>query len=145
MATAFDVAHYILKKHGPMSAMKLQKLVYYSQVWSLVWDDSPIFENPIQAWANGPVVPDLYRVHRGEFQVDKDTFAAHAKGTLTDVQIDTTNLVLKFYGDKSMQWLSDQTHAEAPWKNARKGLADGERGRRVITQEAMAEYYSSLS
>ena len=31
MANVFDVAAYILKKHGPMTAMKLQKLVYYSQ------------------------------------------------------------------------------------------------------------------
>ena len=30
-----DVAAYILKKQGEMSAMKLQKLVYYSQAWSL--------------------------------------------------------------------------------------------------------------
>jgi uncharacterized phage-associated protein len=145
MATAFDVALYILEKHGPMSAMKLQKLVFYSQAWSLVWDDSPIFENAIQAWANGPVVPDLYNVHRGKFQVDKNTFAAHANGTLTNEQKDTIDTVLKAYGDKSMQWLSDQTHAEAPWKNARTGLADGERGEEVITHEAIAEYYSALN
>jgi uncharacterized phage-associated protein len=31
MATAHDVAAYILKKWGKMTAMKLQKLVYYSQ------------------------------------------------------------------------------------------------------------------
>ena len=37
--TVFDVANYILNKQGSMSAMKLQKLVYYSQAWSLVWDD----------------------------------------------------------------------------------------------------------
>lgn len=42
MATAFDVAQYILSKYGSMSAMKLQKLVFYSQAWSLVWDDAPM-------------------------------------------------------------------------------------------------------
>lgn len=44
MANVFDTAKYILEQSGPMSAMKLQKLCYYSQVWSLVWDDSPLFE-----------------------------------------------------------------------------------------------------
>ena len=34
----FDVAAYILEKIGSMTTMKLQKLVYYSQAWSLVWD-----------------------------------------------------------------------------------------------------------
>ena len=33
----FDVASYILKKQGIMTAMKLQKLFHYSQCWSLVW------------------------------------------------------------------------------------------------------------
>lgn len=144
MVTAFDVAQYILSKYGSMSAMKLQKLVFYSQAWSLVWDDTPIFGNKIEAWANGPVVRDLYDAHRGMFQVDKNTFAALAKGELSVEQKDTIDTVLGSYGDKSPQWLSDQTHAEAPWKIAREGLADGERGEREITLDSMAEFYSSL-
>ena len=36
---AIDVADYILQEHGAMSAMKLQKLVYYAQAWHLVWED----------------------------------------------------------------------------------------------------------
>lgn len=144
MATAFDVAQYILGKCGPMSVMKLQKLVFYSQAWSLVWDDVPIFDNKIEAWANGPVVRDLYDVHRGMFQVDKSTFEALAKGELSAEQIETIDTVLSSYGSKSPQWLSDQTHAEKPWKAAREGLADGERGEREITLDSMAEFYSSL-
>ncbi len=42
MATVFDVAAYILENTGSISTMKLQKLCYYSQAWSLVWDDKPI-------------------------------------------------------------------------------------------------------
>lgn len=52
--------------------------------------------------------------------------------------------VLKFYGDKSPFWLSELTHREQPWIDARRGLAPGERGRAEITHAAMAEYYSSL-
>ncbi len=47
MARAVDVATYILDREGEMSAMKLQKLVYYSQAWSLVWDDRPLFDDRI--------------------------------------------------------------------------------------------------
>lgn len=74
--TVFDVAQYILKCKGTMSAMKLQKLVYYSQVWSLVWDDKPLFNNKIEAWANGPVVKILYNAHKGQFQVSRKTFSS---------------------------------------------------------------------
>ena len=37
MASVYDVAAYILEKQGAMTTWKLQKLVYYSQAWSLVW------------------------------------------------------------------------------------------------------------
>ena len=52
-----------------MTALKLQKLVYYAQAWSLVWDEEPLFPDPIEAWANGPVVYELYKRHRGIFKV----------------------------------------------------------------------------
>jgi uncharacterized phage-associated protein len=39
MAHAQDVAQFILERRGEMTAWKLQKLVYYSQAWSLVWDE----------------------------------------------------------------------------------------------------------
>ena len=43
MASVFDVAKYILHKLGTVTTWKLQKLVYYCQAWSLVWDDEPLF------------------------------------------------------------------------------------------------------
>jgi len=42
------------------------------------------------------------------------------------------------------QWLSDLTHQEDPWCNARAGIPDGERGSQEIRHAAMAEYYGSL-
>ncbi|TSA02153.1 MAG: DUF4065 domain-containing protein [Nitrospiraceae bacterium] len=141
MTSVHDVAAYILKKSGPMTAMKLEKLVYYCQAWSLVWDEKPLFRERIEAWANGPVVPKLYDKHRGRFQIsswDGDPT------TLTTKQKETIDGVLGFYGDRSSQWLSDLTHQEAPWRDARAGLSPGERSGREISHAAMAEYYGSL-
>jgi uncharacterized phage-associated protein len=142
VANVFDVAAYILTKRNAMTAMKLQKLVYYSQAWSLVWDDAPLFTERIEAWANGPVVRELYEAHRGLFRVQEigpgnpEAISAEPRGTI--------DAVLKFYGDKPSQWLSDLTHQEAPWLNARKGFAPGAYCDREITHAAMAEYYSAL-
>ena len=69
MPTVFDTAEYILKKCGPMSATKLQKLCYYCQAWSLVWDEEPLFHENIEAWINGPVIPVLYQKHKGIFKI----------------------------------------------------------------------------
>jgi uncharacterized phage-associated protein len=142
MATVYDVAAYILSKLGSMPAMKLQKLVYYSQAWALVWDERPLFTNRIEAWANGPVVRDLYEIHRGQFQVTN--LGKGDPAALSESESETVDSVLKFYGDKDGQWLSDLTHREAPWKNAREGLMPGEYGDQEISHAALAEYYGSL-
>lgn len=142
--TVFDVANYIVKKIGPVSAMKLQKLVYYAQAWSLVWDDAPLFANRIEAWANGPVCRDLYEKHRGIYQISTETISPYSHRELSPLQAETVDEVLRAYGAKSAQWLSDQTHSEEPWIKARAGLRDGERGANVISHESMADYYLGL-
>lgn len=141
MVSVNDVAAYIVNRLGTMTAMKLEKLVYYCQAWSLVWDEGPIFRERIQAWAAGPVVPALYYHHRGQYEITE------WKGnpeTLSQQQRDTVEAVLKFYGTRNSQWLSDLTHHEDPWIKARAGLAPLERGNREITHASMYEYYSSL-
>jgi uncharacterized phage-associated protein len=142
--TVFDVAKYILKKKGSMSSMKLQKLVYYSQAWSLVWDDEPLFSSRIEAWTNGPVICDLYEKHKGLFKIGSAHIEPFADGCLTPLQEETIDVVLKAYGDKSAHWLSNQTHSEVPWIVARAGLSDRERGESEITLDSMAEYYGTL-
>ena len=142
MASVHDVASYILRRWGAMTAMKLQKLVYYAQAWGLVWDEEPLFPERIEAWANGPVVRELYDVHRGQFRVSENVLGN--ADTLSDDQIGTVEGILHFYGKMSSQQLSDLTHREDPWRDARKGLEPGERGHREITHESMAEYYGSL-
>jgi uncharacterized phage-associated protein len=142
MATAHDVAAYILRNLDGMSAMKLQKLVYYSQAWHLVWADNALFPDKVEAWANGPVVPALYKHHRGSFTVK--CWSPGDAGRLSQEERASVDAVLSFYGEKDAFWLSELTHREAPWKDAREGLAPGERGSREITKAAMAEYYASL-
>jgi uncharacterized phage-associated protein len=141
--TVFDVAAYILNKLGSISAMKLQKLVYYCQAWSLVWDERPLFSERIEAWTNGPVVPELFAFHRGQFIVDEIPIGN--VDNLNSTQKETIDAVLDFYGDKPAQWLIDLAHSEKPWQNARKGLSETESGNREISIEAIADYYSSLS
>ena len=144
MANVFDVAKYILEKKGEMTAMKLQKLVYYSQAWHAVWEETPLFEDPIQAWVNGPVAPSLYDLHRGKFFVNVSDIPCDLTTFLTDFEKENIDRVLSFYGDKSSQWLSDLTHSEEPWIAAREGLAPNDRGNREISVSSMAEYYEAL-
>jgi len=147
MANVLDVAAYILAERGPMTAMKLQKLVYYSQAWHLVWDEEPLFEARIEAWANGPVVPDLYRQHRQRWNLERGEKLGGDPSKLTDSEAETIDIVLRAYGDKPAHWLSELTHREAPWREARTraGLHDGQRGNAPITPQSMIEYYDGLT
>ena len=140
--SAHDVAKYILKKAGGMTTMKLQKLLYYCQAWSLVWDEAPLFKEEIEAWANGPIVPVIYQSHKGLFNVDSWKKGSIEK--LNKTQKETIDKVLDFYNKKTAQWLSELTHKESPWKDARKGLFPGQRGSAKISHASMVEYYSGL-
>jgi uncharacterized phage-associated protein len=137
MPSVLDVAAYILKQHGPMTAMKLQKLVYYSQAWSIAWDDEAIFPEEIEAWKDGPVVRKLWDAHRGQYRVE--SIGGGSPDRLSAPQKETVDAVLKFYGEKSAQWLSDLTHLESPWKNAwNQGQSS------IISKTVLGEYYSSI-
>lgn len=145
MAKIRDVAAYILAKAGPMSAFKLQKLCYYSQAWSLVWDDKPLFDARIEAWANGPVAPSLYAVHKGMYVIHPGQLGGRAAALTGDEQ-ETVDVVLSSYGDLSGQQLSDLTHAEEPWlkARARAGLGPMDRGDAEITHEDMYLFYEAV-
>jgi uncharacterized phage-associated protein len=137
MASVYDVAAFILGRLGQVGAMKLQKLVYYSQAWSLVWDDQPLFSETIEAWDKGPVVSELYA---------RTPFIKHVGGDalkLSEGQRATVSAVLDFYGDRSGAWLSELTHREPPWLEAR-AAANGVRNP-VIAPSAMREFFSTYS
>lgn len=142
MANVFDVARYILHQKGPMTTMKLQKLVYYCQAWSLVWDEKPLFTEEIQAWASGPVVRELYDIHKGSFVISD--IPQGDMSNLKPEEKETIDAVLGAYGDKSAQWLADLTHMEKPWNDAREGIEPGDNCENEITPASMHEYYSSL-
>lgn len=140
--SALDVAAYILSHLGPMTTMKLQKIVYYCQAWSLVWDEKLLFKEDIEAWANGPVVRKLFNYHRGQYMISSVLIGN--PDLLDDQQKETVEAVLDYYGNKSSQWLSDLTHMEDPWKLTRIGMPEMQRGKRVIKPDVIADYYSSL-
>lgn len=145
--TVHDVSKYILQYFSSngednITSWKLQKLVYYCQAWSLVWDEKPVFPEEIQAWANGPVCPDLYRAHKGKFRLGPQDIAGTPEN-LTDEQKATVDSVLEFYGKKTGRDLSYLTHIEGLWSYVRDraGLQSGDRGNAVIEFKDMAQFY----
>lgn len=142
MSTVDDVAAYILRERGSMTTWKLQKLVYYSQAWHLVWDETPLFADRIEAWANGPVVRALYDRHRGQFSVSGWRWGDPS--TLSVDERETIDAVLHSYGDLSGRQLSHLTHEEDPWRLARGDLGPTTASSVEISQESMLAFYGAL-
>lgn len=144
VVSVFDVAAYVMGRIKECTTMKLHKLLYYCQAWTLVWDERPLFKENIEAWANGPVIRELFNFHKGMFTIKDSDMTIGSESILSEHQRDNINEVLDFYGSKTSQWLIDQTHLETPWIEARKGLDQTERGNQIIEHDAMYQFYSSL-
>lgn len=144
MATVFDVARYILHQTGPITTWKLQKLCYYAQAWHLAWTDRPLFEEDFEAWRNGPVCPALYALHRGQYHIEEDDIYDGHIENLTDDERESIDIVLNGYAARDPYELREQTHSEAPWRDARGSLPENAPSTALISKDSMAAYYASL-
>ena len=144
--SVFHVAREIVElANDGLTPLKLQKLAYYCQAWSLVWRERPIFNEEFQAWANGPVNPELFSKHKGVYLLSKDFLAEYTGFQFNDEDNRTIKAVLSFYGDKEPFYLSELTHMERPWRDARGSTPLGEASSEVISKESMQDYYTGIS
>lgn len=144
--SAFRLIPHILKRvnesQSAVDPLKLQKLLYYIQAWSLVLREHPIFSEPLEAWVHGPVVPSVYRHYKGHsYQVIYIPADPHSIGSEEAQVID---LVCETYGKKTGTFLENLTHSEDPWLQARSGLKSHQRSNRQISLKAMTRYYSKF-
>lgn len=123
--------------------LKLQKLVYYAQAWSLALFNTPLFDEEIQAWAYGPVVPSLFRRFRNKGYENLEAPATHHKFDAPTEEL--LKQIESVYGRYDAKYLQQLTHDEDPWKKAREGLAPEAASKNEILKEDMASYYAGLS
>lgn len=146
MAGVRDVAAYILRKRGPMTAMKLQKLCYYAYGYHLAWEGRQLFPESFEAWANGPVSPVLYREHRGRLMLERDDIPGDP-GALDSGECESIDLVLETYGGLTAHQLSVMTHRERPWIEARERacVEPLERSSEPLRDDDIFEFFDALT
>lgn len=140
--SCFDVANYFLAQQSEdagdlISNLKLQKLVYYAQGCHLALFDAPLFQEPIEAWMHGPVVPELYRLYK---QCGAGPIPTPKGVDFSGLDEETQELldeVYSVYGQFSAWKLREMTHGEQPWKEAAPDQA-------VITQASMQKFFKTL-
>lgn len=143
MARIVDVAAHILAETGTVTTMKLQKLAYYAQAEHIVRTGRPLFPEDFRAWRGGPVAPELFALHARKFLIRPGELdGVLSEGALSTEEEALIAEVCGAFGTYSGAELSERTHSEAPWKNARGGLLPSEPSTAVITKDAIREYYS---
>jgi len=120
MANVKDVAKYFIhladETDDGISNLKLQKLIYYAQGFHLALNDgNPLFSEDIEAWAHGPVVPEIYHEYK-TYGREAINIVEKGKGDrLTGAEIDHLEEVFEVFGQFSAWKLRNMTHEETPW------------------------------
>lgn len=143
LTTADKVADYFIRdahESGQfISNLQLQKLVYYAQAWHLAIYDEPLFDEPIEAWVHGPVIPSLYHKFK-DFQwnpIDCDI----GEVKLPRKVVEHLDEVIEVYGGFAGWELERLVHSEEPWQKARGSIPHDEPSDAVIPHEYMKDYY----
>lgn len=108
-----NICLYLFELNHGLTNLKLQKLLYFVQVYCLVEFNEIAFDDQIEAWPYGPVVPEAYfAMKRGEF------IGAVANTELLDERIRTA---IEEISDIFREWnafdMVDLTHEYAIWEN----------------------------
>lgn len=121
-----------------MSNMKLQKMLYYQQGFHLAYFGTPLFNDEIEAWMYGPVVPAVYSHYEecgrnGIMPNFDDDFSLD-----NDEEMNLFNQVFNVYGKYSAYGLMEMTHNEIPWQQTPTGRGS------IISKEIMTTFFKTL-
>lgn len=151
MAALYDVSDYTVLKvvggGGSITVLKLHKLVYYIQAWSLAFGKGRMFDGKFQAWVHGPVSRQLYDRYPDKSMYSsvsyEDMAAGFNPGRLNDQERAIIDSVLEAYGDFAGYQLEEMTHRELPWIEARGEVPPSARSESLISDETMASFYGA--
>ena len=139
------IAIYVLNSKYEITNMSLQKLLYYIEAFCQVLLDKRVFDNRCEAWAYGPVYPEVYEKYKsfgGErIQVEKADLSEVIEKSYRDI----IDYVLSLFAIYNGVTLKDFSHAEAPWRNAHEGFGEREHCEAEITHEAITRYFEHVN
>ena len=139
MEKVLDVAQYVSNKYKEITGesideMKLQKLLYFAQRESLAITGEPLFEGDFEGWKYGPVCRDV----RAAFDASDGSINAPVNEISNESAYILNNVIFE-YGALASWKLSQLSHQEKSWLNAREGLAPAANGTKKLSMEDIKE------
>lgn len=152
-----DVCRYVInysnKKEYSISNLKLQKLLYFIQAVFIIDKSKQCFNDPIEAWDFGPVVPKAYREFKmygcadippitSYFVFDEDDIWNTRRVEFDESIIKrkdrkAINKVVDMFSEYTATDLVQLTINQLPWKNVYEPGMNN-----VITPDMLKKYYS---
>lgn len=126
--------------------LKLQKLMYYIQAWSLGINGEKMMEARFEAWVHGPVCRQLYDRFKATKSLystidEEDVKNKDATNEITSEDREFINYILENFARYSGPQLETMTHSELPWMEARNGALPMEHCENQISEDTMKTYY----
>ncbi len=132
MERIIDVAQYIFKEYKKIShgskldEMKLHKLLYLSQRECIAITGSAMFPEEFEGWKFGPVSPIVRQLYTEDgMYID----------SIRPISLENAYIVKSVilqYGAYASWKLSELSHNEISWRNARQGIGENESGTKKL-------------
>ena len=131
-----DVAEYIIKNNDETTNLVLQKLLYYTEVFYMLFTGKKLFKSACGAWEHGPAYGRIYYEFKdfGKQPIDKDFDESILDNNLKEL----LDEIIKDFGIYSGKVLAYFTHHESPWKYARDNNLD------IIDEALIKEFADNI-
>ena len=140
---ALDVANFFIDLYntipeGQITNLSLNKLLYFAQGHSLAENGRPLFDEPIEAWQYGPVVPSVYQAFKKHRKARiPSTFGSYSSDIFSGEDLDLLLDVFQEYKKYSANYLVSLTHeVDAPWHGVYSPHMNNE-----ISQKTLRDYF----
>lgn len=147
---AVDIARYVIDysnyKKYRITNLRLQKILYFIQAAFLVFRQKLCFDDVIEAWGLGPVIPIVYHKYKG--WADQNIPSVMDISSKDIIDKEYSKIIMKMdlsliasMIDECSKYTTGQlvniTHAQEPWGNAYKNQT-----KNVITPDKIKEFFA---
>lgn len=140
MYDALTVSRYLIwysnKQGTPVSNLRLQKLLYFVQAEFIVSKKEPCFNDTIEAWDLGPVVPAVYREFKVFGASSIPNNGINTEGLVSPEDALIINGIIDQCNKYSTSALVEITHNQEPWIKAHNSVFSKE-----ISLSALLEFF----
>ena len=138
------VINYILNRCGDITPLALQKSLYYVQGFYYAFNNEFLFEEDCQAWAHGPVYPEVYYKYK-HYKFDPIKSKIEVSDTIfTSSELIIIENVIKHFCCYSGKVLEKFTHSEYPWLKTRGKISELKSSTETIKKEYIEKYFKDV-